>query len=235
VIDDTGQAATQNGELTNVEFWASAAGSIRFLLVNPSNNVVEWESSFIEVFSTGLNIYSLASPAPVRAGWELGYWTEDSGVIPYDCPTSTSYEETNDGSGLPAVGQTVPVYETGGCGSPGPEGRTYSMGADIYPANTTVSAYSSTIEWQVLNRLVTFHAMLTSQTTSQGIPGQMVTFMLNGPFAGSCVATTNSQGVATCAVVVRPGFLVYEIHSFAASYGGGIDYQAASTTGSVHS
>jgi hypothetical protein len=135
IIVDVNQVAEENGWLTNIQYYAQATGTIQFLLVN-SSNVIEWESGQIAVPNTGSETEPLPIPVAVRSGWRLGYWTEGSGVIPFDCPSgpNSSYEESGDDSGLGPVGSTVPVFGTGGCGSPTPPyGRTYSMGANIYP------------------------------------------------------------------------------------------------------
>lgn len=97
---------------------------------------------------------------------------------------------------------------------------------------TTISTYSTVSQWKVLVGLILFHGTLSA--TGQGIAGQMVTFNLNGPVRGSCTATTDSQGPASCSVVVRPLFLVLLIHSFSAAYGGSANYEASSATGTVH-
>ena len=108
------------------------------------------------------------------------------------------------------------------------------MGANIYPVSTTLNVSATVSQWKVLDGPIVFHASLTSQTTGQGVGGQMITFSLNGPNRASCTSTTGSSGFATCNVVVRPLWAVSAIHSFTASYGGSAIYQASSATGTVH-
>src|SRR3974390_3363889 len=81
-IVDTGQVAPEGGWLTQIEYYAQATGTIRFLLLDGSN-VVRWESDPVTVTSTGAATDVLSTPAAVGAGWQLGYYTAGTGVIPY--------------------------------------------------------------------------------------------------------------------------------------------------------
>ena len=131
VIVDTSQVATQGGWLTKIDYYAQQTGTIRFLLLDPSG-VVQWESDPVSVTSVGAASDTLSTPAKLQAGWQLGYYTVGTGVIPFDCASSTvaTVEWNSDNAGLPAVGTPLtPVAPSTGC--PFGNGRTYSMGADI--------------------------------------------------------------------------------------------------------
>jgi len=102
------------------------------------------------------------------------------------------------------------------------------------PQPTTLRALATVSPWKALDGLIVFSGTLTA--TGQGIAGQMVTFSLNNvPVGGSCTATTDSFGVATCELVMKPLSVVLRIHSFTASYGGSIKYEPSSMTGTIHS
>jgi hypothetical protein len=63
----------------------------------------------------------------------------------------------------------------------------------------------------------------------------MVTFSLNTvPVGGSCTATTDSSGVATCDLVVKPLSVALGIHGFTASFDGSVGYDPSSATGTIH-
>jgi len=115
---------------------------------------------------------------------------------------------------------------------PSPVGGVCDVGA-VEVQFPTLAASASVSQWQVLNQLISFGATISA--AGQDVAGRLVTFTVNGPYAGSCTATTNTNGVATtCAVVVRPGFLIYSIHSFTAVYAGSVNYEPGNTTGSIH-
>jgi hypothetical protein len=93
------------------------------------------------------------------------------------------------------------------------------------------SATVSTLK--VLDGLIVFSATLSAM--GQGVAGQMVTFSLdNVPVGGSCSATTDGSGVATCDLVVKPLSVALRLHGFTASFGGSAGYQPSNTTGSIH-
>jgi hypothetical protein len=125
---DTGQVAGQAGWVTRIDYYAQHTGTIGFLLFD-SSNVVEWVSDPISVTSTGAASDVLSTPPSVGVGWQLGYWTSGTGVVPFDCGGPTVLWNGFN-AGFPAVGSTFHGVNTPAfCSSP--EHRTYSMGADI--------------------------------------------------------------------------------------------------------
>jgi hypothetical protein len=116
---------------------------------------------------------------------------------------------------------------------PSPPGGACDIGA-VQVQSTTLVASATLSQWKVLDGLFVFRATLTAM--GQGVAGQKVTFTLNNaPRGSSCTAITNSSGVATCELVVRPFSVALRIHSFTASYGGSVGYLPSSTTGTIHS
>jgi hypothetical protein len=97
--------------------------------------------------------------------------------------------------------------------------------------STTLRASATVGPWKLVEGLIVFHATLTAG--GQGVAGQMVTFRLNN-FGVFCTATTDSTGLATCDLVVKPLSAVLG-HSFTAFFSGSAGYQPSTTTGTIHS
>jgi hypothetical protein len=105
------------------------------------------------------------------------------------------------------------------------------VGFAVSPAPTTLVAVPVSVVGSLLLFSVTFSGTLTSQVTGKGISGQKMTFT-DGPLA-TCSASTNANGVATCTVSVLGVVALLLGPFYSATYGGGTDYLASSTTGKV--
>ncbi len=124
-VVDNGQPATRSGTIRNVWYYAAATGDIGFFLVDPANRI-KHISLGVSASATGLrstfSFSIIGGTWRVAPGDRLGFWSEGTGVIPYDVGTSTV------------------AFSAGSPGSPGNAlkparsySRFYSFGASITP------------------------------------------------------------------------------------------------------
>jgi hypothetical protein len=123
-------------------------------------------------------------------------------------------------SGLSLSGPTAADYSVAYSGS------TFT----VSKAPTTLVAAPVSIVGSALSLKVTYSATLVISGTIKAVADQAVTFS-DGPLA-SCTGTTNANGVATCTAPL--GLLAMLLSpSYAASFGGDIDYLPSSGAGAV--
>ncbi len=106
-IVDTNNPAASDGVLVQFEYWASNTNPFKFLVLD-AGKMVMWKSELITPTSTGVNIYNLATAVPVETGWNVGFWFQNSGTIPfnYDGTADPAYYTPNN-NGEPAKGSTL--------------------------------------------------------------------------------------------------------------------------------
>lgn len=91
-------------------------------------------------------------------------------------------------------------------------------------------ASSTSSQWTV-----TLRATLTDAQTHGGVAGQLVSFTTNGTRSFTCVATTNSKGVAACVVSGTGRFSKEKMTKFSATFTRTTDYLGSTATASVKS
>lgn len=120
-IVDTNNPAPFDGVFSQIDYYAHRAGSVRFVLVDATETVT-WVSDVVTADTTGPKIATLASPAGVTAGSNLGVYSVNRGVVSWQSGGDGAFWEPNN-AGLPAIGDPFNTVGT--------QGRTYSMNAHI--------------------------------------------------------------------------------------------------------
>jgi hypothetical protein len=116
-IVDTNNPASNNGEITKFNYYASTSNPFRFFVVD-TTNVVKWVSDEIFPDEIGQNEYPLDNPVYVKTGWNVGLYFASTGTIPFDRPGTAAWY-THGGYGVPVVGSTM-TYDSS-------DTRTYSF------------------------------------------------------------------------------------------------------------
>lgn len=133
-IYDTNHPVSGNGWLTSFHYYAANQGAFRFVLVDGSD-MVQWVSDEITPPGVGVNLFTPASPVPVRKGWNVGLYFVSNGTIPYEYTGAPAYYRSNaSGSVLPILGNSF-GYENY-------SNRIYSFaatGVTVLPPTDTVN------------------------------------------------------------------------------------------------
>jgi hypothetical protein len=223
-VIDTGHPVTSAGAITQFNYYAKATGTIAFFVVDASNKVL-YITPNITVSSTGPGSFSTGSPVPVAPGDRIGYWSQGTGVIPFDSGTGGSYVQTNNNAGEPTLGSTVVT--------PGSLNRTYSFNATNAPTSTVVSCVPNPVSALLATRCT---ATVTDTGPGATTPTGTVTFTqsptgaANGTFSSpTCTLSFLSSSSASCSVDYTP--LTGGSHTVTASYGSDVGH--APSAGSV--
>ena len=131
-VVDTNHPAAFDGYFESVTFYAGRTGTINFVVVD-ANLEVTWVSENITVSALGLQTVTLAAPAGITAGANLGYYTQGQGVVEYDDDGTDALWEPNN-SGKPGVADTFDDVA-----------QNYSNDNRIYSMNAKVIATSPDI------------------------------------------------------------------------------------------
>lgn len=121
-VVDTNNSADVHGTISEVEFYAHRAGSVRFVIVDSAQVV----TAVSEVFTApGSGKFTAPFAAGVTPGDNLGVYSVGNGVVSFDYDTTaaTAYW-TDNNSGQPTIGTLL--------NNEG-DGRIYSMNATITP------------------------------------------------------------------------------------------------------
>lgn len=129
-VVDTNNSTPFDGVIEEVTFYAQATGTINIVMVK-DDSTITYVSQDIPVTQTGVQTTTLLQPAIVAAGDHIGFFSEGTGVIPYDNGGSIARYEPHDATERPTVGQKVGTFELN-------EARIYSLQA-------TVLSYAQTV------------------------------------------------------------------------------------------
>src|SRR4030042_5204658 len=107
VVVDTNNPADHTGYLDRFYYYAKADLPFYFIVADDAW-VVQWVSEEVNpVTIPGMNYLEPATKAYVEAGWNVGLYYPQTGVVPFNYVGDDRAFFTNAGWGMPTVGQTL--------------------------------------------------------------------------------------------------------------------------------
>lgn len=107
---DMNNPAPFDGYFTEIDYYAGASGSVRFVIVD-SAHTVTWISEMVTIPGPGPGTFTSAAPVGVSRGSNLGFYTVGHGPIYWEYHNlGHTVDWTIFSTGVPAVGETL-VYE----------------------------------------------------------------------------------------------------------------------------
>ncbi|MHB8682496.1 MAG: hypothetical protein ACYDA2_10445 [Acidimicrobiales bacterium] len=98
---------------------------------------------------------------------------------------------------------------------------------------TSLAAIPVHVTYGLVGNYVGFAAQLTATSTGLPIPGQTVTFTVNGPGGFPCAGTTDADGWARCSVNLVGAAQMAASSSYTAVFAGTTRYGASTSTASI--
>jgi hypothetical protein len=175
----------------------------------------------------GQSVTVTVNVAPSASGGSVQLGVDGANVGSPGALSGSTHNVAFSLTGLTIGGHTISSSYSGST-TDGPS--VASAHVQVAAAPTSLVASNTRVVLSLTSRSVTMTGTLTSTVTSGAISGRTVTFTANSG-GGTCSATTNGSGVASC--TVQLGLVNLNPSSYSATFGGDTDYLSSSGSAAV--
>jgi hypothetical protein len=127
---DVTNPAPFDGYIEQIDYHAAKAGTMRFVVVDPSF-AVTWVSELVTVDAPGVGSLQLSGPVGVTTGSNLGVYSTDVAILSHEVSVGGHSVFNVYDSGTPAVGDVISGYVSSYL-------RTYSLEADVHASTPQI-------------------------------------------------------------------------------------------------